>query len=47
MNLIQMTIISTTMDKNHLEEMGVSLIVKKIVWNAVFGSSLKNNRSRN
>ena len=43
-NLIRMTIISTTVGKNPLEEMGVALIVNKTVWNAVLGCNLKNKR---
>jgi len=38
-----MTIISTTVGKNPLEEME-ALIVKKRVQNAVLGCNLKNNR---
>ena len=37
-----MTIISTTVDKNPLEEM-VTLRVNKRVWNKVLGSNLKND----
>ena len=37
-----MTIISTTVGKNPLEEMDKALIVNKRVWNAVFGC--KNDR---
>ena len=44
MNLIQMTIIFTTVGKNLLEEMGVAIIVNKRVWNAVLGCNLKNDR---
>ena len=44
-NLIQMTIISTTIDKNHLEEMEQpTLMVNKRVWSAVRGCNLKNDR---
>ena len=39
-----MTIISTTVGKNPLEEMGVALIVNKTVWYAVPGCNLKNDR---
>ena len=39
-----MTIISTTVGRNPLEEMGVAIIVNKGVWNAVLGCNLKNNR---
>ena len=40
-----MSIISTSVDKNPLEEMdGVAIIVKKRVQNAVLGCSLKNDR---
>ena len=40
-----MTIISTTVGKNTLEEMEYpSIIVNKRVWNAVLGCSLKNDR---
>ena len=38
-----MTIISTTVGKNPLEEME-ALIVKKRVQNAILGCNLKNNR---
>ena len=44
MNLTQMTIISTTVGRNPLEEMGVAIIVNKRVQNAVLGCNLKNNR---
>ena len=43
MNLIQMTIISTTVGKNPLEEMEWPLQSTR-VQNAVLGCSLKNNR---
>ena len=43
-HLIQMTIISTAVGKNSLEEMGVALTVNKRVWNTVLGCNLKNNR---
>ena len=43
-NLIQMTIISTTVGKNPLEKNGVAIIVNKRVWNAVLGCNLKNER---
>ena len=39
-----MTIISTTVGKNRLEENGVAIIVNKRVQNAVLGCSLKNDR---
>ena len=39
-----MTIISTTVGRNPLEEMGVAIIVNKRVRNAVPGCNLKNNR---
>ena len=42
MNLIQMTIISTTVGKNPLEE--IAIIVNRRVQNAVFECSLKNDR---
>ena len=38
-----MTIISTTIGKNPFED-GAVLIVNKIVWNAVLGCNLKNDR---
>ena len=38
-----MTIISTTVGKNPLEEME-SPLVNKRVWNTVFGCNLKNDR---
>ena len=44
MNLIQITIISTTVGKNPLEEMGVALIINKRVRNAVLGCNFKNDR---
>ena len=44
MNLIPVTIISTSVDKNPLEEIRVSLMVNKRVWNPVFDCNLKNNR---
>ena len=43
MNLTQMTIVSTTVGKNPLEN-GVAIIVNKTVQNAVLGCHLKNNR---
>ena len=43
MNVIQMTIISTTVGKNPLKEMK-QLIVNERVRNAVLGCSLKNDR---
>ena len=39
-----MTIISTTVGKNPLEENGVAIIVNKRVWNAILGCNLKNDR---
>ena len=39
-----MTIISTTVGRNPLEEMGVAIIVNKRVRNAVLGCNLKNDR---
>ena len=42
MNLIQMTITSTTVGKNPLEE--IAIIVNRRVQNAVFECSLKNDR---
>ena len=39
-----MTIISPTVGRNPLEEMGVAIIVNKRVRNAVPGCNLKNNR---
>ena len=39
-----MTIISTTVGRNPLEEMGVAIIVNKGVWNAVLGCNIKNDR---
>ena len=39
-----MTIVSTTVGKNPLEEYGVAIIVNKRVWNAVLGCNLKNDR---
>ena len=39
-----MTIVSTTVGKNPLKEIGVALIVNKGVWNAVLGCNLKNDR---
>ena len=38
-----MTIISTNVGKNPLEEM-VAIIINKRVWNAVLGCNLKNDR---
>ena len=43
MNLTQMTIISTTVGKNPLEN-GVTITVNKRVRNAVLGCNLKNDR---
>ena len=39
-----MTIISTTVGRNPLEEMGVAIMVNKRVRNAVLGCNLKNDR---
>ena len=39
-----MTIISTTVGRNPLEEMGVAIMVNKRVRNAVLGCNLKHNR---
>ena len=39
-----MTIISTTVGKNRLEENGVAIIVNKRVQNAELGCNLKNDR---
>ena len=39
-----MTIIPTTVGKNHLEKNGVALIVNKRVQNAVLGCNLKSDR---
>ena len=45
MNLIQITVISTTVGKNPLDDLnGVVIIVNKRVQNAVLGCNLKNNR---
>ena len=44
MNLTKMTIISTTVGKNPLEEISVAIIVNKRVRNAVLGCNLKNDR---
>ena len=44
MHLTQMTIVSTTVGKNPLEEIGVAITVNKRVQNAVLGYNLKNNR---
>ena len=43
-NLTQMTIISTTVGKNPLEEKEYPLIVNERVQNVVLGCSLKNDR---
>ena len=40
-----MTIISTTVGKNPLEEMGVAIMVNKRVQNVVLGCNLKNDRN--
>ena len=39
-----MTIVSTTVGRNTLEQMGVAIMVNKRVQNAVPGCSLKNDR---
>ena len=39
-----MTIISTTVGKNALEDNGVAIMVNKRVWNALLGCNLKNDR---
>ena len=39
-----MTIISTTVDRNPLEEMESAIMVNKRIRNAVLGCNLKNNR---
>ena len=44
MNLTQITIISATVGRNHLEKNGVAIIVNKTVENAVLGCNLKDNR---
>ena len=44
MSLTQMTIVSTTVGRNPLEDNGVALIVNKRLWNSVLGCNLKNNR---
>ena len=44
MHLTQMTIVSTTVSKNPLEEMGIAIMVNKRVQNAVLWCNLKNNR---
>ena len=44
MNLIQMTIISTTVGKNLFGRNGVAFIVNKTVQNAVLGYKFKNDR---
>ena len=44
MNFTQMTIVSTTVGKNPLEEMGIAIIVNKRVQNAVLGCNRKNDR---
>ena len=43
-NLIQMTILSTTVGKNPLKENGVAIIINKRLQNAVLGCNLKNDR---
>jgi len=43
-NLTKMTIISTTVGKNPLEEISVAIIVNKRVRNAVLACNLKNDR---
>ena len=42
-SLTQMTILSTTVGKNPLEEMELALIVNKRFQNAVLGNNLKND----
>ena len=44
MNLIQMTIISTTVSGNLLEKNGVAIMVNKRVQNTVLGCNLKNDK---
>ena len=44
MNLIQMTIITTTVGKKTLRRNGVALVISKTVQNAVLGYNLKNDR---
>ena len=44
MNLTQMTIVSTIVGKNPLEEMELALIVKKRAQNSVFVYNLKKER---
>ena len=44
MNFTQMTVISTTVSRNHLEENGVPIMANKRVRNAVLGCNLKNDR---
>ena len=39
-----MTIISTTVGRNHLEKNGIAIMVNKRVQNAILGGNLKNNR---
>ena len=36
--------LTSTVGRNPLEEMGVAIIVNKRLWNAVFGCNLKNDR---
>ena len=43
-NLIQMTIISTTVGQESLKRNGVAIMVNKRVRNAVLGCNLKNDR---
>ena len=43
-DLIQMTIVSTTVDKNPLEGMVVALRVNQGIRNAVLGCNLKDDR---
>ena len=44
MNLTQMTIKSTTVGRNPLEEMELAIIVSKRVQDAVLGCNVKNDR---
>ena len=44
MNLIQMTIISTTVGKNPFRRNGVALMIHKRVRNAVLGYNFKNDQ---
>ena len=40
-----MTIVSTTVGRNTLEDNGVAIIVNKRLWNSVLGCNLKNDRT--